>query len=75
VTWPRTWDDVGVERVTAFARHVRTAVVIVVMVVATLLAPVALPVSLVVRWIRRDDRRIEHVVSAPNVRLLVPREP
>jgi hypothetical protein len=27
-----------------------------------------------VRWIRRDDHRIEHVVTAPNVRLLIPRD-
>jgi hypothetical protein len=27
-----------------------------------------------VRWIRRDEHRIEHVVTAPNVRLLVPRD-
>lgn len=44
------------------------------MLAATLLAPVALPVSLIVRWMRRDDHRIEHVVSAPNVALLVPRD-
>jgi hypothetical protein len=43
------------------------------MLVATLLAPVAVPVAVVVRWMRRDTHRIEHVVAAPNVALLVPR--
>ncbi len=45
-----------------------------VMLLAAVVAPVSLPVSVVVRWLRRDDRRIEHVVTTPNVRLLVPRE-
>jgi hypothetical protein len=57
------------------ARRVRTLVVVTVMLAATLLAPVAVPVAVIVRWIRRDDRRIEHVVSAPNVALLRRRDP
>jgi hypothetical protein len=48
--------------------------VVLAMLVATLLAPVALPVAVIVRWMRRDDHRIEHVVAAPNVALLVPRD-
>jgi hypothetical protein len=63
-----------VDRLRVLARHLRTVVVVVVMLAATLLAPVALPVSLIVRWMRRGDHRIEHVVSAPNVALLVPRD-
>jgi hypothetical protein len=69
-----TCDHIRVDRLRVFARHLRTVVVVVVMLAATLLAPVALPVSLIVRWMRRDDHRIEHVVSAPNVALLVPRD-
>ncbi len=63
----------GVERLGSLARQLRTALVVLVMMAATMLAPVALPVSVIVRWIRRDDRRIEHVVAAPNVSLLEPR--
>jgi hypothetical protein len=63
-----------VERLRRLARHVRTALVIVAMLLATVLSPVAVPVTLIVRWMRRDDHRIEHVVTAPNVRLLVPRD-
>ena len=55
------------------ARRIRTAVVIATMLLATLVAPVAAPVAIIARWIRRDDRRIEHVITAPNVRLLTPR--
>jgi hypothetical protein len=68
------WDDTGVEWLRRLARHARTALVIVAMLLATMLAPVAVPVTLIVRWIRRDDHRIEHVVTAPNVRLLIPRD-
>jgi hypothetical protein len=53
---------------------VRTGLVVVAMLVATLLAPVAVPVTLIVRWMRRDQHRIEQVVEAPNVRLLIPRD-
>jgi hypothetical protein len=73
-TIPVAWDDTGVERLRRLARHARTTLVIVAMLLATLLAPVAVPVTLIVRWMRRDDHRIEHVVTAPNIRLLVPRE-
>jgi hypothetical protein len=73
-TIPVAWDDTGVERLRRLARHARTDLVIVAMLAATLLAPVAVPVTLIVRWMRRDDHRIEHVVAAPNVRLLVPRD-
>jgi hypothetical protein len=62
-----------VDRLRSYARRARTAFVIGVMLLATLVAPVSVPVSLIVRWLRRDDRRIEHVVTAPNVRLLAPR--
>jgi hypothetical protein len=62
------------DRLRAAARLIRTVVVVAAMLVATLLAPVALPVAVIVRWMRRDDRRIEHVVTAPNVALLFPRE-
>ena len=62
------------ERLARLTRHVRTGLVVVAMVLATLLAPVAVPVTLIVRWIRRDEHRIERVVAAPNVRLLVPRD-
>jgi hypothetical protein len=65
---------VGVEQVRVVARRVRTLVVVAVMLAATLLVPVALPVAVIVRWMRRDAHRIEHVVSAPNVALLVPRD-
>jgi hypothetical protein len=59
-----------VKRLAVYARRIRTGVVIVSMVAATLLTPVAVPVAVIVRWMRRDDRRTEHVVTAPNVRLL-----
>jgi hypothetical protein len=63
-----------VERLRRLARHARTTVVVLAMLLATLLAPVAIPVSVIVRWMRRDAHRVEHVVTAPNVRLLVPRD-
>lgn len=77
-TWARTartCHDTGVERARVFGRRLRTVVVVTVMLAATLLAPVAVPVAVIVRWLRRDDHRIEHVVTAPNVALLVPRDP
>jgi hypothetical protein len=68
------WDDTGVQRLRRLGRHARTALVVVAMLLATLLAPVAVPVTVIVRWMRRDEHRIEQVVEATNVRLLVPRD-
>jgi hypothetical protein len=59
----------------AYARAARTGLVIAAMMVAAVVAPVSVPAAVVLRWLRRDDRRIEHVIAAPNVRLLPSREP